>query len=92
MSFLLGFRKAPTGPIVSSITPDIDDTSGGRDLTAVGGANTLGGAAVAIGTYGGTAAYAVRRLAEVFAFDRPISLRDVRTLRRYRDSYYGPVP
>lgn len=56
------------------------------DLTGA----VLGGAAVNVGSYvAASETYGVEKLAEVYAYSRAITLREVRTLRRYRDSYYG---
>lgn len=53
-------------------------------------ADVLGVAGMSIGSYPATSeTFGVERLAEVYAYSRALTLREVRTLRRYRDSYYG---
>ena len=54
---------------------------------------TLGDVGMSVGSYfGGTSGtYGAKKITEVFAHSRGLTLREVRTLRRYRDSYYGAV-
>lgn len=61
-----------------------------RATTGTLTAATLGGVTMQVGSYSGDA-NGVTRLAEVYAYSRAIGITDVRTLRRYRDSYYGKV-
>jgi hypothetical protein len=50
----------------------------------------LGTAGVTVGSYFNTSAtYGIERLAEVFAHSHALTNRELRTIRRYRDSYYG---
>ena len=37
------------------------------------------------------ATFGVEKLAEVYAYSRALTLREVRTICRYRDSYYGHI-
>lgn len=52
--------------------------------------HTLGNAGLHVGSYQGDGSlYGVTRLAEVWAFSRRLARHEMRTIRRYRDSYYG---
>lgn len=55
-------------------------------------ASILGDDPVDVGSYGGadtSSAHGAGKIAEVYAYSRALTFAEVRTLRRYRDSYYG---
>jgi hypothetical protein len=59
-------------------------------VTGTLGTHTLGNAAMSLGSYpAASATNAVSRIAEVYAHSRALTSREQRTIRRYRDSYYG---
>lgn len=78
--FATAFAGASSANYVEGAPPD----------AASLGASTIGGTGVKVGCYeGASGSFGVEKLAEVYAFSRALTLREVRTLRRYRDSYYG---
>jgi hypothetical protein len=64
----------------------VEDTT----VTGTTDANILGATAVNVGSYPAAAtSFGVERIAEIFAHSRALTSREQRTIRRYRDSYYG---